>query len=273
MKVKLYEPFMKWYHGGTIWLYGDPHFQEDTEMEKYFRWPTSEERLARINKCVTKNDTFICLGDVGDRLDLVSKIKCDYKVLITGNHDAGVENYKRVKDFHITYALTKEEAKEIITNRTYYAGGMIQHQIEDKWVDLKISTDIARDFERALYKNGDENRPDARWEIYADNHLFDEIYKGPLFISDKILLSHEKIETPYALNIHGHHHTQPYASQALFDFKDARGDIQTYSAFSINLAADCIDFIPKRLDEILKDYPLSKINNIHDITRKLREGV
>ena len=112
MKVKLYEPFEKWYRGGTIWLLGDLHFQKDQEMENYFYWPSAEERLEIINSKVTKNDTFICLGDVGDRLDLVSKIKCNYKVLITGNHDKGNANYKRrVLDCGI--CNTEEEAKAI----------------------------------------------------------------------------------------------------------------------------------------------------------------
>lgn len=35
--------------------------------------------------------------------------------------------------------------------------------------------------------------------------LFDEIYSGPLFISDIILLSHEPVYgLPWCLNIHGH---------------------------------------------------------------------
>ena len=53
MKIKLYEPFQKWYHGGTTWLLGDLHFQKDTEMEKAFGWPPAEERLEIINSKVT----------------------------------------------------------------------------------------------------------------------------------------------------------------------------------------------------------------------------
>lgn len=261
MKVNLYEPFMKWYRGGRIYLYSDLHFQRDTEMEQHFNWPTAEERLEKINKVVTKNDTFICLGDVGDRLDLVSRIKCGYKILITGNHDAGIQNYKRVKDFHITYALTKEEAKKIVTNRTYYAGGIVGHQIEDKWVDLRIRPDIIRNFERALYKNCDENRSDVRWEIYADNHLFDEVYNGPLFIRDKLVLSHERIELPFALNIHGHEHMGVYATQ-----KELYSYDKPYYTYLINIAADVVDFEPIALDDILKEYPLKLITDIHRIT-------
>ena len=37
--------------------------------------------------------------------------------------------------------------------------------------------------------------------------IFDEIYEGPLFISEKILLSHEPVYgLSWCLNIHGHDH-------------------------------------------------------------------
>ena len=187
MKIKLYEPFEKWYHGGTIWLYSDPHFQKDTEMEEFFGWPTAEERLARINKCITKNDTFICLGDIGDRLDLIAQIKCDYKVLITGNHDKG--------------------------NSVY--------------------------------------------EPY-----FNEIYNGPLFISDKILLSHERIDLPFCINIHGHEHCY----ESWFDLVGIETVIGMLQTASFNIASDVIDFKPIRLDEIISKYPLKNVHSIHRIT-------
>lgn len=36
----------------------------------------------------------------------------------------------------------------------------------------------------------------VREVVMDDNHLFDEVYEGPLFISEKILLSHEPIDLP-----------------------------------------------------------------------------
>ena len=187
MRIKLYEPFEKWYHGGCIYLYSDPHFQEDREMEKCFGWPAAEERLARINKYLTKNDTFICLGDVGDRLDLIAQIKCNYKVLITGNHDKGNSIY----------------------------------------------------------------------EPY-----FNEIYGGPLFISDKILLSHERIDLPFCINIHGHEHS----AENWFDLINIETPIGMVQTASFNIASDVIDFKPIRLDEIINKYPLKNVPNIHRIT-------
>ena len=48
--------------------------------------------------------------------------------------------------------------------------------------------------------------------ILSDLH-FDEIYTGPLFIAEKILLSHEPVYgLPWCLDIHGHDHNnvEPY---------------------------------------------------------------
>lgn len=37
--------------------------------------------------------------------------------------------------------------------------------------------------------------------------VFDEVYQGPLFIADKLLLSHEPILSEYWFNVHGHDHS------------------------------------------------------------------
>lgn len=45
-----------------------------------------------------------------------------------------------------------------------------------------------------------------RKKDYKD--IFDEIYDGPLFIAEKILLSHEPVSgLSWCLNIHGHDHS------------------------------------------------------------------
>lgn len=82
---------------------------------------------------------------------------------------------------------------------------------------------------------------------------FDEIYKGPVFISDKILLSHEPIDLKFCLNIHGHDHT----------------GTKVYSRNGcehINVAANVCDYEPINLGKIIKEGALSKIDSIHRIT-------
>lgn len=247
MKVKLYKCFEHWYHGGTIWVISDTHFQKDTEMEQFFGWPSAEERLKMINECVTKNDTLIHLGDVGDRLDLVRQIKCDYKVLITGNHDAGNSVYERGKQ-HCGVLDTNEDIKKAMKSlhHAYMIGDV--HPTEYK-----------------QWGNG-------KYELLVDNHLFDEIYNGPLFINQKILLSHERVELPFAINIHGHEHSQSFItckSNIEYGFVLKASDLWCTEfnghSYCINLAADVVGFKPIRLDKLLEYVPQNAVKSIHEL--------
>ncbi len=189
MHKGLYDCFKHWYHGGQIYLIGDPHFG-DPEMQ-YLRknYIGDEELVKRINSKVGKNDTIIILGDVGE-VEWVSKLR-GYKILIMGNHDKGASNYTR------------------------------------KYLDV-ITSD-------------NEKMP-----IKVDNRLFDEVYEGCLIISDKIILSHEPVDFPYALNIHGHCHGH-----------------ESKDEMHINLCAENIDYTPVSLKSIINSGRLKKIQNIH----------
>lgn len=93
----LYDSFaQRWYRGGSIWFYSDPHFS-DEEM-KYIRknYIGDDEQVKRINSKIGKNDTIIFLGDIGDTT-FIKKIR-GYKVLVMGNHDAGASNYTEYFD-------------------------------------------------------------------------------------------------------------------------------------------------------------------------------
>lgn len=79
---------------------------------------------------------------------------------------------------------------------------------------------------------------------------FDEVYSGCLFISDKILLSHEPVYgLSWCLNIHGHDHNgiEPYKE----------------GCKHINLAANVCGYTPISLGKIIKDGVLSGIDSIH----------
>lgn len=80
-----------------------------------------------------------------------------------------------------------------------------------------------------------------------DNHLFDEVYEGPIFISDKILLSHEPVDLPFCLNIHGHDHSGWYKTEGP----------------SLNVCAELIDYTPVNLGKLIKSGALSKVPSIH----------
>lgn len=81
------------------------------------------------------------------------------------------------------------------------------------------------------------------------NH-FDEVYTGPLFIADRIVLSHEPIQglEGFAMNIHGHDHASNYKPN------------------HINLASNVYCFRVFNLGASIKGGLLSQIENIHRVT-------
>ena len=90
----LYDIFAHWHVQGTVWLYSDPHFGDKELAAGVVNRPSDEEQVKMINSKVGKKDTLIILGDVGD-IECAKKLK-GYKILIAGNHDAGLTNYKEV---------------------------------------------------------------------------------------------------------------------------------------------------------------------------------
>lgn len=88
---------------------------------------------------------------------------------------------------------------------------------------------------------------DAGGTTYRD--IFDEVYTGPLFISEKILLTHERVEFPGAFNIHGHDHVA-----------------QDTDGTHWNVCADVIGYEPASLDRMIKSGMFSKIYTTHRST-------
>ena len=115
---------------------------------------------------------------------------------------------------------------------------------------------------------GDVGRPEWAEKIAAKrkvlimgNHdrvtdyrdIFDEIYSGPLFIAQKILLSHEPIhDLPWCINIHGHEHTPSKEDE--------------HNANCINLAANVCGYLPISLKRFIDYGMLSDIPTIHRMT-------
>lgn len=178
----LYKIFDHWHQEGTLWIVSDFHF-DDEDLELGIRnRPSAAEIVQRINAKCGRKDTLICLGDVGD-VEYVKLLRAKRKILICGNHDAGRTNYERqivskkfpMDEFQKAEAL--EEMKKLYPNCRY--------SVEESW---------------------EFRSPFNCWVVYADNMLFDEVYEGPLMIAEKLILSHEPVEVPWAYNIHGHDH-------------------------------------------------------------------
>lgn len=81
-------------------------------------------------------------------------------------------------------------------------------------------------------------------------HVFDEIYTGPLFIAEKLLLSHEPIPNiNFCLNIHGHVHESSKTDK-----------------YHLNLASNVCDWQLINLKDIILSGRLRHIESIHRMT-------
>lgn len=79
--------------------------------------------------------------------------------------------------------------------------------------------------------------------------IFDEVYSGPLMISEKIMLSHEPLNIDWAFNIHGHNHNG-------------------YTMVSdehchLNVCANVIGYTPISLNKFIKSGRLKEVDTIH----------
>jgi len=79
---------------------------------------------------------------------------------------------------------------------------------------------------------------------------FDEVYTGPLFIADRLVLSHEPIQglEGFAINIHGHDHASNFRHN------------------HVNLASNVYHFRVFNLGASIKGGLLSQVENYHRIT-------
>lgn len=75
--------------------------------------------------------------------------------------------------------------------------------------------------------------------------IFDEIYTGALIIGEKLILSHEPVDIPWAFDIHGHDHAG------------------TKRKGHLNVCADVIGYAPINFNQFLKSGASSKIQTIH----------
>lgn len=89
---------------------------------------------------------------------------------------------------------------------------------------------------------------DAGASNYED--VFDEVYTGPLIVGEKLLLSHEPMDIPGFLNIHGHVHSAAVKQDAAH----------------LNVCSDVINYTPINMNQLMKSGILNKITTIHRTT-------
>lgn len=180
----IYDSFQHWGEKHqTVWIYSDPHFNDDELTGGIKNRPSAEEQVKRINAKCGRRDCLIILGDIGD-IDYVRQLRAEYKVLIMGNHDVGATRYKR------------EIVKRVFDKDIHPDKSEIRSIMEQKFPGWGIHIEEEYEF----------HCPFERWIAYADNLLFDEIYEGALIVGEKLILTHEPVEIPWLFNIHGHDH-------------------------------------------------------------------
>lgn len=88
--------------------------------------------------------------------------------------------------------------------------------------------------------------------------VFDEVYSGPLWVSQKLVLSHEPIVIEdmnfgmlIAINIHGHDHN---------GFK--------HSTYHFNICQNVYGYVPLNLSQFIKSGYLNKVKDIHTLTKE-----
>ena len=184
----IYEIFQnEWEKCQDLFLISDTHFNDEElyiGTKKAIR-ASAEDYIKLINSKCGKTSGLIHLGDVGD-LNCISKLRASYKMLILGNHDVGHTIYQRKihKKIFDADKYNKQDIIEIMKN---------------EYPNYHISiSDICYDVQHA---------PFTYYIAFADNRLFDRVFQGPVMIGEKLILSHEPVNVPWAFNIHGHTHS------------------------------------------------------------------
>ena len=227
----LYPIFRKWSEKGSVYLISDTHFDDsDRKLMNYNI--TEEEQISILKKYVHKQDTLIHLGDVGN-LDYIKQLEC-YKVLIMGNHDQ---------------SKTKFEQKYIEIDLD---------DLTDEEIELKLRN---KEIGQWGYESYEFSPPFRRG--YKSNNLFNEVYTGPLWISQKLVLSHEPLSIglgvtnqPIAFNIHGHDHSGEYYNDD----------------YHLNICQNVFGYEPLSLKKFIKEGLLSTIPSIHRATIDYQKG-
>ena len=217
----LYKIFDHWHQEGTLWIFSDPHFGDsDLEIGIHNR-PSAAEIVQRINAKCGRKDTLICLGDVGD-VEYVKLLRAKQKILICGNHDAGRTNYERQKWIKIFDKDRYQRDEALLEMQRLYPG-------------CRYTISEGCQF----------HSPFEYWEVIADNMLFDEVYEGPLMIAEKLILSHEPVDVPWAYNIHGHDHQGHKRKN------------------HTNVCVDVTGYQPINMNQFMKSGALAHVETIH----------
>lgn len=167
------------------------------------------------------------------------------------NHWQEKGNIKIISDTH--FSDTDRSFMGYVIDEKTQANNIINNlKVGDTLVHLGDVGDMA-------YMDYIKSRmPKVRYVLITGNHdaaetrdrdIWDEIYEGPVMISDRIMLSHEPMLNSAWFNIHGHDHT-----------------IHNEDGFHMNLAANVFNYGVLNLNNTIKMGLLKDVKGIHRIT-------
>lgn len=212
----LYEQFKKWSERGSIYLISDLHFSDVDS----FTFRKNNGKLPEGINTVEELDEL--------QIKNINAVchKCDTLILLgdVGN----IELVKRLKaGYKVLLTGNHDRGKDYYMRK-------INHIMDNSKGTVEIDLNLYR---------------------VEDNKLFDEVYTGPLMISDKVILSHEPIIPcpSYLVNLCGHVHAKPH-----------KFNIDGHDYY--NFCAEAIDYVPISLGKLIKNGLLSKVDDIHRVT-------
>lgn len=88
----LYPEYQRWSAKGSVYIVSDTHLEDEDCLYMDKNWPEPEQYMRECFQKITKNDTLIHLGDVGNP-EYFARLKC-HKVLILGNHDESATRFQ-----------------------------------------------------------------------------------------------------------------------------------------------------------------------------------
>lgn len=121
---------------------------------------------------------------------------------------------------------------------------------------------------------GNHDKGASNYQKTINNRLFDEVYEGQLSIRKNIVLSHEPVNFPFALNIHGHDHSgTDFKNYVLINYdadmesqdmtKNYLEVIKANKLTKFNVCAEWVGSMPVSLKTILQSGILKNIDDIH----------
>lgn len=169
---------------------------------------------------------------------------------LPGVYDVFNEMWKDYQTIHVISDLhfAEDDLKRAFPNRPSDEElvKMINSKVGKKDLILILGDCGSLDYIRQLrgHKILIAGNHDTGMEKYKE--VFDWVFSGALIIGEKLILSHEPVEIPWAFNLHGHNHSQKKNQKNHF-----------------NVCADVLGYLPINFNQFLKAGHMANVYTIH----------